>query len=365
MKFGIQFFSSECSIENPYQLLLDSAKFADQNNFNSIWTPERHFNDFGGLFPNPSVMSAALAMITKNLQLRSGSLISPLHDEIRIAEEWALVDQLSKGRVAVSFGSGWNVNDFVLKPERYESRQKIMYEQIETIQKLWRGETLTRKNTYGKEVELNLYPRPIQKQLPLWITSSGNPQTYESAGRIGANVLTHMIMQDVDTLKSNIELYRKSRKANGHGDGGDVSLMLHTFLGQSVSEVKKIVRYPFRKYLRSGVRLEEMAAKGGGVISGGLKLDAEEKPSPFVIEELLDYTFDRYFENGALMGTVESTKSFLKKISGAGVTEIACLIDFGVDRDKVMGSLKYLATLKDSFKNAASVKEGWPLEAAF
>jgi alkanesulfonate monooxygenase SsuD/methylene tetrahydromethanopterin reductase-like flavin-dependent oxidoreductase (luciferase family) len=57
-------------------------------------------------------------MLTNRLQLRSGSLISPLHDAIRIAEEWSLVDQLPAGRVAISFGSGSNVNDVVFLPER-------------------------------------------------------------------------------------------------------------------------------------------------------------------------------------------------------------------------------------------------------
>jgi alkanesulfonate monooxygenase SsuD/methylene tetrahydromethanopterin reductase-like flavin-dependent oxidoreductase (luciferase family) len=92
-------------------------------------------------------------MLTKRLQLRSGSLISPLHDAIRIAEEWSLVDQLSAGPVAISFGSGWNVNDFVFFPERYDTRRQIMYERIDTIRARWRGELMTRKNTFGKEVD--------------------------------------------------------------------------------------------------------------------------------------------------------------------------------------------------------------------
>ena len=149
---------------------------------------------------------AALAMITERLQLRSGSLISPLHDAIRIAEEWSLVDQLSAGRVAISFGSGWNVNDFVFFPERYDTRRQIMYEQIDTIRALWRGKPLTRKNSFGKDVELTLYPKPVQPELPIWITSSGHVDTFRSAGAWDANVLTHMITQDIYTLKDKISV---------------------------------------------------------------------------------------------------------------------------------------------------------------
>src|SRR5262245_45469222 len=123
MEFGLMFFASASQTHDHdrYRLLKESARFADRNNFCCIWTPERHFHDFGGLFPNPSVIGAALAMITSQTQIRAGSLVSPLHNPIRIAEEWAVVDNLSSGRAAISFGSGWNIDDFVFFPERYEN----------------------------------------------------------------------------------------------------------------------------------------------------------------------------------------------------------------------------------------------------
>src|SRR5215470_10595269 len=70
--FSLYFFSDDGSKDSPdkYRLVLESAKFADQNGFSAVWTPERHFQDFGGLYPNPSVLSAALAMITERVQIR-------------------------------------------------------------------------------------------------------------------------------------------------------------------------------------------------------------------------------------------------------------------------------------------------------
>src|SRR5215470_15781395 len=100
MDFGIMFFSSSEQDSNgdKYALLKRATRFADEHNFCCVWTPERHFHEFGGLFPNPSVVSAALAAITSKIQIRAGSLISPLHNPIRIAEEWSVVDNLSQGR---------------------------------------------------------------------------------------------------------------------------------------------------------------------------------------------------------------------------------------------------------------------------
>lgn len=355
MDFGVMFFSSadQAGSANKYELLLGAARFADAHGFCSVWTPERHFHAFGGLFPNPAVTSAALATITKHTQLRAGSLISPLHHTVRIAEDWSVVDNLSGGRVAISFGSGWNVNDFLFFPDRYEQRQKVMYEQISLIQKLWRGETIVLNNSFGLPVNVVLYPKPVQAELPVWVTTSGNVETFKSAGRVGANLLTHLIGQDLTQLAAKIAHYRQSRAEAGfEASTGKVSLMLHTFLGDSVEDVRRIVRDPFRGYLRSALSLEQLAAMGGGAISGGHKITREQIP-PDMIEDLLDVTFDRYFNTGSLMGTVGSCEPIMYKLIEAGVDEIACLVDFGAgDARAVLESLERVNELRRAFSSA-------------
>jgi len=356
MDFGIMFFASaeEGEGREKYGLLTQAARFADAHGFCCVWTPERHFHPFGGLFPNPAVTSSALAMITETVQLRAGSLISPLHDTLRIAEEWSVVDNLSGGRVAISFGSGWNVDDFLFFPARYERRHEVMYEQIERVRELWRGGTAVETNSFGKPVEVRLYPRPVQAELPVWVTSSGNEATFASAGRIGANVLTHLIGQDLAALRRKIAVYREARRLRDLDPArGKVSLMLHTFLGRDLEEVREMVREPFSDYLRSAVRLEQKAAEGGGVISGGHRIEAHALPET-TMASLLDLTFNRYFERAALMGTPESCRRFLWELADAGVDEIACLVDFGLPRNAVLASLEILAELR-AFLSGAEV----------
>lgn len=349
MRFTLFFFSSDSSAEQPYQLLLEAARFADRHGFAAVWTPERHFDRFGGAFANPAITSAALATITTRIQLRSGSLISPLHDVIRIAEEWAMVDRLSGGRVAISFGAGWNANDFVFFPERYGRRNEVMYEQIATLRQLWRGEPITRDAPSGPAA-LTVYPRPLQAELPIWVTTSGSIDTYRSAARIGANVLTHMIMQDRAQLAEKIRVYRAERVAAGRSaQGGIVSLMLHTFVGASDAAVRELVRPSFREYLRSAVKLEVAAAQSAGVVSGGLRMAPDEVP-PDLVEELLDMTFDRYYQHASCMGSLDTAHASVKGFESDGVDEIACLIDFGVAPGIVLESLDYLRQLKERFE---------------
>ena len=348
MDFGIMFFSSADRETGgaKYRMVLEATRFADARGFGSVWIPERHFHAFGGLFPNPSVVCAALAALTDRLRIHSGSVVSPLHHPVRIAEEWAVVDNLSGGRVSLSFASGWNVNDFIFFPERYRQRRKLMYEQIETVRELWRGGTLVQTNSFGKEIEIAVYPKPVQAELPVWITSSGSPETIADAGAMGANLLTHLEDQDIDTLGEKIKGYREALGRHGHDPGhGKVGLMLHTYLGGDAEKVKAKVREPMRRYLKTAVTLEQKAAEGGGTVSGGFHLEPHEIKEN-VMEELLDAAFERYFHTAALMGTPSQCIERVWRLREIGVDEIACLIDFLDDPNDVLEGLTYLDELR-------------------
>ena len=108
MPFSLFFFSANEAefAQVKYKLLIEAAKFADEHQFSAVWLPERHFHAFGGLYPNPSTLAAALAMVTERIRLRAGSVVWPLHHPIRVAEEWSVVDNLSNGRVDLSFATG-------------------------------------------------------------------------------------------------------------------------------------------------------------------------------------------------------------------------------------------------------------------
>ena len=87
MDFSLFYFAADAAEReagNRYRLLLEGAKFADQHGFSAVWTPERHFHAFGGLYPNPAVTSAAVAMVTERIGIRAGSVVLPLHNPIRV-----------------------------------------------------------------------------------------------------------------------------------------------------------------------------------------------------------------------------------------------------------------------------------------
>ncbi|MDN5929529.1 MAG: LLM class flavin-dependent oxidoreductase [Pseudonocardia sp.] len=339
MDFSLIFFSGD--EKKKYRFVFDAATYADENGFHAIWTPERHFHRFGGLYPNPSVLGAALAVHTRRVQIRGGSVILPLHSPIRVAEEWAVVDNLSRGRAGIALATGFSPVDFVINPSHWEDRRQRTFDAVTTIRDLWEGAPVSVLDGLGKSVEVELHPRPVQPELPIWLTCSKSRETFETAGRLGCNVLTALIDMTTEELEEKLDLYRSTLEKYGH-DPADrtVTLMLHTFIGTDLEEVRETVWPPFSEYLRSFFTVVDSQKKNLAPGAGVRDMSAADQ------DELIQFAFDKYFEKGALLGTLESCKGVVDRVAGMGVTEIASLIDFGVDEDLVVNSLQHLNELR-------------------
>ncbi|MFN8671254.1 MAG: MupA/Atu3671 family FMN-dependent luciferase-like monooxygenase [Candidatus Sericytochromatia bacterium] len=338
MDFSIFLFSDNVDDENDkYKLLLEVAKIADENNFSAIWTPERHFHKLGGIYSNPAIISAALSSITKNISLRAGSVVLPINDVIRTAENWSIIDNLSKGRVELSFATGWHINDFVFEPENYQNRKEIMFDRIEEVKKLWEGEKLKRINGANKEIEIEIHPKPYNKNLEIWVTAIGNPETYIKVGEKGYNLMTCLLDQDIEELEKKLELYFQALEKNGHRKNKKIAVFMHSYFGESKEQVKNKVKEPFKKYLKSTLDLLGKFGNASDLTINPENLTKNDK------EELLEFAFERYFENRTFFGDKEILEDKIAKLAKIGVTEIACLIDFGLDYEDIIASINKIS----------------------
>lgn len=338
MKFSLIFFSGD--EKRKYKFILDAAQFADKNGLHAIWTPERHFHRFGGLYPNPAVLSAALAISTNRLGIRAGSVIAPLYSPIRIAEDWSVVDNLSRGRAGLSVATGFSPVDFALRPEAWRDRRERTFNAVERIRELWECNPVYVEDGLGNQVEVELHPQPIQPDLPIWLTCTKSPETFETAGQLGCNVLTGLIDMTNEELEQKLELYWTSLDAAGYDrEESEVTLMLHTFIGEDREQVRDTVREPFTQYLKSFLKVVDSQKQNMAPGAGVRDMDADDQ------EQLIEFAFQKYFDKGALLGTVDSCRTVVDRFAGMGVTEIACLIDFGVDETLVLESLKQVVEL--------------------
>src|ERR687895_924529 len=145
MDLSVMFFGSD-DASGPgrhaakYEDILAIAAEADRLGFVAVWTPERHFQQFGQVFPNPGVLGAALAVVTERIGIRAGSLVLPLHHPLRVVEDWAIVDNLSGGgRIGISVATGWHSTDFVLAPDHYADRRGGAPGRIPPPRRVWGG----------------------------------------------------------------------------------------------------------------------------------------------------------------------------------------------------------------------------------
>lgn len=332
-----------------YRLLLEGAKFADTHGFCAVWTPERHFHAFGGPFPNPSVSGAAVAAVTQNLAVRAGSCVAPLHHPVRIAEDWAMIDNLTNGRTGIGIASGWHPVDFVLRPEnRPPNNKQAMFDMIDTLRKLWRGDAVEFDKGDGM-VPVQTLPRPVSRELPIWLTTAGNPDTWRDAGRLGANVLTHLLGQSIAEVAEKITIYHEALRDAGH-DPADftVTLMLHSFVARDRDHAREVARGPMKSYLLAAAALVKQYAwafpafKRPQGAKNPMDIDLSAL-SQDEVDGILDFAFNRYFDESGLFGTVEDCLDRVEQLKAIGVTEIACLIDYGINTDQVLEGLFPLA----------------------
>lgn len=340
--FSVIFFSdaSNSNVENRYEFLVNMAKYADRNGYKAVWLPERHFHSFGGNFSSPAVLFGMLSGMTDTIRLRAGSVVLPLEHPARVVEQWSVLDNLSGGRVDLGLASGWNPNDFVLSPDTFGDLRNVWKNRIPLVKALWGGEKVSFRNGKGEKASIETFPKPIQKELNVWLTATEKNETFIEAGSKGYNILTMLKGIGLSELKPKIDLYRQAREQAGYDPKtGVVTLMLHTFVNPDEEYVKNNVAAPFKKYIESA-------------ISGHVQiLDEDNRPSKEEVEALVEYSYERYYKTAALFGSPDHCKSVVDEAIEIGVNEIACLQDFGVDSTLVMDSLSHLTELKNQYTN--------------
>ncbi|MFC4008668.1 MupA/Atu3671 family FMN-dependent luciferase-like monooxygenase [Nonomuraea purpurea] len=326
-----------------YDDIMAITKAADRLGFTAVWTPERHFQQVGQVFPNPALLGAALAVATERIHVRAGSLVLPLHHPLRVAEDWAVVDNLSRGRIGVSVATGWHSKDFVLAPDAFADRRERAWRDVELLRRLWAGEAVEFTDGTGERVAVTSQPRPHSPVLPLWTTTSGSPQTWEAAGRMRTNILGATIGQTREELAEKIRRYRDAYEQAPEQPGtpprGTVTLMAHTYVGVDDEQARRSVGGPLKAYLKSYVA-QTAANKGGADGRAGALTEAQ-------LDTLADFAFQRYLSWGSLLGSAQTCRKSLADLADLGCDEVACFIDFGLGADEVLAGLERLAELRE------------------
>ncbi len=167
-----------------YAEMLEEVSMADQMGFDSAWLSEHHFLE-DGYCPSLLLTAAAIAAKTKNIRIGTGVLLMPLHDPIRVAEDAAVADLISDGRIILGIGLGYRQEEFDGFGRTLKQRRGRMEESIEILTKSWADDAFSLDGKHYQLDNVNVTPKPVQQPIPIWIGAFTEP-AIRRAARIGA-----------------------------------------------------------------------------------------------------------------------------------------------------------------------------------
>jgi natural product biosynthesis luciferase-like monooxygenase protein len=319
-----------------FSKVIEQAQAADELGYEAIWLAEHHFTDYG-ILPSPPVLGAAIAARTTRLRIGSGVSILPFHNPIRIAEDYAVLDVISGGRLDLGVGRGYQPAEFAgFGVSMAESRARFA-ESLDIIEGLWTNETFSYQGEHFQLNEVELRPKPIQAPPPIWMAAV-SPESFDLAAKAGRPFLSAPQITPLSKIKEGYERYRSGYLAAGY-DPTTVTLPLqrHVFAAPNPTAAYEDMAEGLMWYQR----------KNASRMSGPTATDASYAMYQKAQANLLKTEYDDMFTSGSLL--FDTSENLVDRIGALrdelGLNYLMCWMNAGgVDQKVVLDSMERFAT---------------------
>jgi alkanesulfonate monooxygenase SsuD/methylene tetrahydromethanopterin reductase-like flavin-dependent oxidoreductase (luciferase family) len=301
--------------------ILDEALYAEQVGLHSAWIGEHHFSTLGVL-SCPDLVLAQVAAKTERIRLAPAVTVLPLHHPIRVAEQWATLDLLSRGRVDFAAGRGYDRREYAPFHVSFADNQAIFEEGLEVVRRLWSEDTPV--SHHGRHYQFDnvaITPRPVQRPIPAYVASFSRP-SIELAGRLGCNLIVapFAAAMTFGGLKQVRDLFDEAAARHGRPPG---RLMCSYFLHFADMPAEE-----------AAARARQIRYYKECVIAAFPGDPATAPPSYRYFVEIVDrLTKVRpadLGENSVLLGSPAQIADTLKKVEAAGVAEVILYVNVGL-----------------------------------
>ncbi len=195
--------------------LLERIEFADQVGIDNFGIGEHHRKDF--LDSAPTMILAAAAARTKNIRLRSAVTVLSAADPVRVFQNFATLDLISNGRAEVVAGRGSFTDAFPLFGLNLQDYDALFIEKLELLLAIRDNEIINWSGKFRPTLRNQaIYPRPLQKQLPIWVGVGGTPASFVRAGTLGLPLMVAVIGGETHRFRPLVDLYRQAGAKAGH-----------------------------------------------------------------------------------------------------------------------------------------------------
>jgi alkanesulfonate monooxygenase SsuD/methylene tetrahydromethanopterin reductase-like flavin-dependent oxidoreductase (luciferase family) len=340
MDFGLFFLmqrDERWSEQAVYDSDVEQMLAAESLGYHSVWIAEHHFNDYG-LCPAPPVLAAFLAARTTTLRLGMGVSLLPLHHPVDLAEQLAVLDVMSGGRLEVGIGRGGTLQDYqTFRSERADARARIE-EGIALMQRCWDGAPFDFHGQFHSAEQLHVRPRPMQRPHPPLFIAANSEDSVLSAARLGLPTLSSFFVP-VPELQRRRHLYRETARAAGRSEAEIEDLerrsggMRVVHVAPSRDEALRATEPPFMSYQRKMAMLRSDAT-GGNV------------PNSFDRSLLRLRAFHEYLADGwALFGAPGEVRDGLQQyLDATGYQRVLLLMALpGIETALALRSMRLFA----------------------
>jgi len=270
MDFGLFFLMQRdeaWSEQAVYDSGLQQMLAAESQGYHSVWIAEHHFNDYG-LCPAPTVLASYVAARSTTLRLGMGVSLLPLHHPVELAEQLAVLDVVSGGRLDVGIGRGGTLQDYqTFQSDRSDSRKRVE-EGIALMQQCWRGQPFDFQGRFHSADRLHVRPRPTQQPHPPLFMAANSEDSVRSAARLGLPTLSAFFVPLAELIKRH-SVFREEAFAAGRTEA-EVERLDHESWGMRVvhvaathDEAVRATEAPFMGYQHRMARLRSEGTGGG------------------------------------------------------------------------------------------------------
>ena len=307
-----------------YSELQSQARLADELGFNSFWIAEHHFHEYG-VVPRPPILLSSIAAQTKRIKLGSAVAVLPFDNPLRSAEDYAMLDLISQGRLELGVGSGYLQHEFdgfgldpLIRRQRFD-------EALAIIRKAWTGERFSFSGNHFQVDSLQLNVQPFQSTPPIFIAVLRNEAAF-FVGRqqMGMMMIPYASTEKLDELQVACQSYRNEfSQSGGKAENARIQFGLHTFCAKTTKHARKFAREYMDRYVRT-------------------RLYAKQRPFDELIEKKL-----------IAVGDPDEIIRVARLYEDAGLTDFLMLMNFGgLPDDAVQDSMRLIAkNVLPSFAN--------------
>jgi natural product biosynthesis luciferase-like monooxygenase protein len=305
-----------------YEEIFEEVDLAERAGFDRVWFAEHHFFAYGGAQSSAAMFGLAAAARTRRIRVGSGVALLPLNDPIRVAEEFALLDVLSGGRLDFGIGRAFQRAEYEAFNVPMEESRARFEEANEIIMRAWSGETFSYDGRFRRLRNVTVMPRPLQRpHPPVFVACVISEESFRFTGRHGYNLMYVPYVSDQAHGAQRMGWYREALAEAGIDPRTrEILLPYHFYCGENPDEAREFPRPYLADYLEAAAeanRSDADASQYSGYQGIGQGFAALAK------------NYESMYPNQVIFGDASQCLERMAEVAEFGATEVSLVTNFG------------------------------------